>query len=482
MIKNWGKGPEYRVLSDKKKEEIYLAALEVLRRTGLKVKVPEALELLRKAGCWVDGDRVRIPAHLIDWAIRAAPRRITLCDRDGTPAMYLEDGKSYFGTGGDCPTVIDPYTGERRQGMLQDVVDFARVADALPNIDFVLNMSIAQDVDQSVSDLYHFEAMVNNTKKPILYSAWNVETLKATVEMCEVISGGAEAFRRSPFAILFGANVSPLQITQEYTPMALYIAEKGLPLVCAPSEIAGGTAPVTLAGAMVQGQAEMLAMLLIVQLKREGTPFIFSVCGPIPMDMSTMTASYASPEFALTMGSMAEMAQYHGIPTFGFAGCSDSKCFDEQASMEGALTMLISALSGGNLIHDVGYIESGLTSSFEMLVVMDEMAGYVKRLMGGIEVNPETLALDVIDRVGPSGEYLSDEHTYDHFRENWMPGLLDRNTYSTWCEQGKLTLRQRANKKVLELLEIYQTEPLVEDIKTKLSEIVAREEKKANQT
>jgi len=195
-----------------------------------------------------------------------------------------------------------------------------------------------------------------------------------------------------------------------------------------------------------------------------------------------MTASYASPEFALTMGSMAEMAQYYGIPTFGFAGCSDSKCFDEQASMEGALTMLISALSGGNLIHDVGYIESGLTSSFEMLVVMDEMAGYVKRLLGGIEVNPETLALDVIDRVGPGGEYLSDEHTYDHFRENWIPGLLDRNTYSTWCEQGKLTLRQRANKKVLELLEIYQTEPLGEDIKTKLSEIVAREEKKANQT
>ena len=481
MINNWGEGPVYRVLSDKKKEEIYLAALEVLRRTGVKVEVPEAMELLKEAGCWVDGDRVRIPPHLIEWAIRVAPRRITLCDRDGNPAMYLENGKAYFGTGGDCPTVIDPYTGERRQGRLQDVIDFARVTDALPNIDFVLNMAIAQDVDQKVSDLYHFEAMVNNTTKPMLYSAWNVETLKTIIEMCEVIAGGAEAFRRSPFAVLFGGDVSPLKITKEYTPLALYTAEKGLPLVCAPSEIAGGTAPITLAGAMVQGHAEMLTMLLIVQLKREGTPFIMSICGPIPMDMSAMTASYASPEFALTMGGMAEMAHYYGLPVFSFAGCSDSKCFDEQASAEGALSMLISALSGGNLIHDVGYIESGLTSCFEMLVVMDEMAGYVKRVLGGIEVNPETLALDVIDRVGPGGEYLTDQHTYDHFRENWAPNLLDRNTSGTWCEGGRLTLGQRAHKKVLELLETYQTKPLNKDTKTKLSEIVAREGKKVNQ-
>ena len=482
MINNWGDGPAYRVLSDKKKEEIYLAAQEVLRRTGVKVTVPEAMELFKKAGCWVDGERVRIPGRLIDWALSVVPRRVTVCDREGNPAMYLEDGKAYYGTGGDCPTVIDPYTGERRQGRLQDVVDFARVTDALPNIDFVLNMAIAQDVPQAVSDLYHFEAMVNNTTKPLLYSAWSVENLQAIVEMCEVVAGGAEAFQRNPFAVLFGGEVSPLQITSEYTPKLLYAAEKGLPLVCAHSAIAGGTAPVTLAGAMVQIQAETLAMLLLVQLKREGAPFIFSTCGPIPMDMSAMTASYASPEFALFMGSMTEMAQYYGAPVFSFAGCSDSKCFDEQASMEGALTMFISAIAGGNLIHDVGYIESGLTSSFEMLVTMDEMAGYVKRVLGGIEVNPESLALDVIDRVGPGGEYLTDEYTLRHFRENWVPKLLDRSSHGTWRERGGRTLGQRAHEKVLKLLETYQAKPLDEDTSARVSEIVAREERKAKRT
>ena len=479
MINNWGDGPVYRVLSDKKKEEIYLAAQEVLRRTGVKVTVPEAMELFKKAGCWVDGERVRIPGRLIDWALSVVPRRVTVCDREGNPAMYLEDGKAYYGTGGDCPTVIDPYTGERRRGRLQDVVDFARVTDALPNIDFVLNMAIAQDMPQAVSDLYHFEAMVNNTTKPLLYSAWSVENLQAIVEMCEVIAGGAEAFQRNPFAVFLVAEVSPLQITPGYAPLALFAAEKGLPVVVGLSAIAGGTAPVTLAGAMVQAQAELLTMLLLSQLKREGTPVIFHTAGPIPMDMSAMTASYGSPEFALFMGSMTEMAHYYGVPVFSFAGCSDSKCFDEQASMEGALTMFISAIAGGNLIHDVGYIESGLTSSFEMLVVMDEMAGYVKRMLGGIEVNPESLALDVIDRVGPGGEYLTDEYTLKHFRENWAPKLLDRSSYGTWCERGGRTLGQRAHERVLELLETYQAKPLDEDTRARISEIVAREERKA---
>jgi trimethylamine--corrinoid protein Co-methyltransferase len=479
MINNWGQGPVLQVLTDRKKEEIHLAAQEVLRRTGVKVELPEAMDLYRKAGCWIDGDRVRMPAHLLDWALRAAPRRVTMGDRDGNPAMYLEDGKAYFGSGGDCPTVIDARSGERRPGTLQDVVDFTRLTDALPNIDFVLNMAIAQDLPQAVSDLYHFEGMVNNTTKPMLFSAWNLNNLKAITEMCELIAGGAEAFQRSPFAVLFGAEPSPLQITFEYAPKMLWVAGKGLPVIFAPTEAAGGTAPVTLAGAMVQGQAEMMASLLLVQLKREGAPFICSTSCPIPMDMSAMTASYASPEFNLFICAMAEMAHYHGLPIFSFGGCSDSKCFDEQASLEGGMSMFLSALSGGNLIHDVGYVESGLTSSYEMLVVMDEVAGFVKRILGGIEVNQEALAVDVIDEVGPGGEYLTHGHTYKHFRENWAPKLLDRTNYSTWKERGGLTLRERAHNKVLKVLDSHQPKPLDPQTKAKVSAIVAREEHKA---
>jgi len=340
-------------------------------------------------------------------------------------------------------------------------------------------MAIAQELPQSVSDLYHFEAMLNNTTKPLLFSAWNLQNLKAITEMCEIVAGGEEAFQRTPFAVLFGAEPSPLQISFEYAPKMLWLAGKGLPVIFAPTEAAGGTAPVTLAGAMVQGQAEMMASLLLVQLKREGAPFICSTSCPIPMDMSSMTASYASPEFNLFICAMTEMAHYHGLPIFSFGGCSDSKCFDEQASLEGAMSMFLSALSGGNLIHDVGYVESGLTSSYEMLAVMDEVAGFVKRILGGIEVSPQMLALDVIDEVGPGGEYLTHTHTYQHFRKNWVPKLLDRNNYSVWQERGGTTLRERAHKRVLSILDSHEPTPLDARVKMRISKIVAREEQKA---
>jgi len=475
MINNWGDGPVYRVLTEGKKQELYLAAQEVLRRTGLQVLVPEARDLFKKAGCWIDGDRVRIPAHLLEWAVGVAPRRITVGDRDGKPAMYLEDGKSYYGTGGDCPTVLDARTGERRSGRLQDVVDFSRLVDALPNIDFLINMAIAQEMPQAVSDLYHFEAMVNNTTKPILYSAWNLAHTKVIVEMCERVAGGAQAYQRTPFAVYFGAEPSPLQITHEFAPTMMYLASKHLPMVFSPTDAAGGTAPVTIAGAIVQNQAEMLANLLLAQLTSEGAPFIMSTCGPNPIDMSAMTASYASPEFQLYLGAMAEMARFHGLPIFSYGGCTDSKVFDEQASLEGAMSMFLSALSGGNLIHDVGYVESGLTSSYEMVVAMDEVAGFVKRVLGGIQVNPESLALDVIDDVGPGGEYLTHPHTYKHFRQNWAPKLLDRNNYSTWKERGGLTLKERVHNRVLAILDTHQARPLDAQVKAEISAIVARE-------
>ncbi len=476
MINNWGDGPVYRVLSDGKKQELHFAAQEVLRRTGMRVLVPEAMELYRKAGCWIDGERVRIPAHLLDWAVSVAPHRITVGDREGRPVLFLEGGKAYYGTGGDCPTVLDARTGERRPGRLQDVVDFSRLVDALPNIDFLINMAIAQEVPQEVSDLYHFEAMVNNTTKPVLYSAWNLAHTKVIVEMSEMIAGGAEAFQRTPFAVYFGAEPSPLQITHEFAPTLMYLASKGLPVVFSPTDAAGGTAPVTMAGVIVQNQAEMLANLLLAQLTREGTPFIMSTCGPNPIDMSAMTASYASPEFQLYLGAMAEMARFHGLPIFSYGGCTDSKVFDEQASLEGAISMFLSALSGGNLIHDVGYVESGLTSSYDMLVAMDEVAGFVKRVLGGIEVNPEALALDVIDQVGPGGEYLTHPHTYKHFRQNWAPKLLDRNNYSTWKERGGLTLRERVHQKVLSILDTHQAKPLDENVRATVSRILAHEE------
>jgi trimethylamine--corrinoid protein Co-methyltransferase len=465
--------PRFQVLSVDQVKEMHYGTLEVLRRTGVKVLVAEAREMLKKAGCWIDGEIVRFPPHLVEWAIRTAPSRVVLCDRNGQPAMDLEGYKTYFGTGSDCLNVIDPYTGERRQGRLQDVANFARLADALPNIDFVMCMTIAQDLEQATSDIHHFEAMLNNTSKPICFTAWNVDNLKDIVEICEVVAGGAEAFRRSPFAILYAEPVSPLQHIVEGTTKLMYVAKKGLPVVYTPGMAFGAAGPVTSAGGLLVANAELLSGLVIAQLAREGTPFVYGG-GVAIMDMLYMGVVYAAPEFLVNMGALCDMARHYQLPVFSFGGCSDAKAFDQQASLEGALWILTTALIGGNMSHDVGYMNSGLTASMEMVVMSDEVIGLVRRIMGGVKVTEETMALDVIDQVGPGGHFLGEVHTRQHFRESWYPTLINRTAYDTWLEDGGLTYGQRANARVREILESHEPEPLPEKVQAAVRAIVQR--------
>jgi len=469
--------PGIRLLSESQIDEIHSATLELLRRTGVDVLVPEVRDLLKKAGCWVDGARVRIPPHLIERAIRTAPSRVVLCDQNGNPAMELEGRKGYYGTGSDTPFVIDAYSGERRQAVLQDIANVAKLVDSLPNIDFLMCMGIASDVTEELSDLYHFREMVHNTTKPIVYTAWDLPNLKAIVEMAEAVAGGTEALQRNPFMALYSEPISPLTHAEESCQKLLFLAEKGLPVVYTPGMMIGATAPVTIAGALVQANAEQLSGLLITQLVREGAPMI-GAGGIIFMDMSQGLISYAAPEFMLANTAFAEMCHFYGIPIFAFSGCSDSKIFDQQAAAEGAIWMMLTALGGGNLIHDVGYIESGLTASYEQLVAMDEIAGLVKRYAGGIEINADTMALDAIEDVGPGGHFLEHEHTFQHFRRNWVPELFDRGSREDWEMEGKQTMGDRAAAKVRDTLDNYVPPALDESIAEALDAVIQKAEER----
>jgi trimethylamine--corrinoid protein Co-methyltransferase len=471
--------PGLLLLSDDQKARIHQATLELSRRTGVRVLSPQVRSLLDGAGCWVEGERVRIPSHLIEWAVRVAPKGVTLCDRDGGPAMYLEGYRSYYGTGSDTPYLIDAYSGERRQTVLADVENVARLVDALPHISFLMCMGIASDVTASISDLYHFRAMVSNTTKPIVYTAWSVDNLRAIVDMAEAVAGGAQALQRNPFCALYSEPMAPLTHGRESCEKLLYICDKGLPVVYTPGLITGASSPVTRAGAVVQANAELLSGLLICQLIREGTPVVAAGGGMMAMDMSTLLACYGAPEFMLDWCALSEMGHYYQLPIFGFAGVSDAKTFDQQAAAEGVLWVLLAAQTGGNLIHDVGYIESGLTTSYEMLVAMDEYIGLVGRFMEGIEVNDETLALDVLDRVGPGGHFLGELHTLRHFRENWYPTLLDRENRAAWESRGRRTMGERVRARVQQILESHEPEPLTESISAELASIVRCAEERA---
>jgi trimethylamine--corrinoid protein Co-methyltransferase len=372
---------------------------------------------------------------------------------------------------------VDAYTGERRRALKQDVANTSRLIDALPNMSFMMCSGIASDVHEAISDIHHFEAMVSNTRKPIAFTAWSLDNLKDIIEMAEVVAGGAEALQRSPFCALYTEPISPLTLGTEATQKLMYMAEKGLPTIFTPGLITGANGPVTIAGGLVQGNAEMLAGFVLAQLIREGTPLVYGG-GVMPIDMRTTLMSYASPEFMMGVCAFKDMARHYRLPMFHFAGCSDAKTFDQQASLEGALWIMLAALNGGNLVHDVGYIDNGLTTSYQQLVTMDEVVGMVTRFMGGVEVSEETLALDVIDRVGPGGHFLADDHTLRHFRANWMPALLDRTNYDRWAESGKLSLGDRAAARARQLLEQHQPEPLPAGVAERLAAVVARAEER----
>ena len=465
--------PQFRMLSDDQITELHQATLELMRRTGVQVEEPAAIELFARGGCWIDGRRVRFPAHLVEWAIGVTPSRVMLCDRLGQPAVALEGERAYFGTGSDTPNIIDPYTGERRPAKKEDVARTSRLVDALPHLSFMMCSGIASDVPASLSDIHHFEAMAGNTVKPIVFTAWSLENLKIIVEMAERIAGGAERLQRNPFCALYTEPISPLKLGLEATQKLMYMAEKGLPTVFTPGLLTGANGPVTIAGGLVQGNAEMLAGFVLAELIREGTPLVYGG-GVLPIDMRTTLMSYASPEFMMAACALKDMARHYRLPMFHFAGCSDAKTFDQQATLEGALWVMLAALNGGNLVHDMGYIDNGLTTSYQQLVVMDEVVGLVARFMEGIEVTEETMALDVIDQVGPGGHFLSEEHTLKHFRRNWFPTLLDRSSYSTWSEGGMPSLGARAAALARELLEKHKPTPLPVDVADRLAVIIAR--------
>lgn len=468
--------PRLRVLTDEKIELIHLSTLEVLRRTGMAVKDANALSVFKKGGCYVDGERVRIPVHLVEWALRNTPPRVVLCGSNGNPSLFLEENNSYFGTGSDTPNIVDPYTKNRRLSVLKDIENVSKVVDYLPELSFVMCSGIASDVNPEISDIYHFNAMANNTQKPIVFTAWSIKNLKAIIEMAEIIAGGANKLRNNPFIALYTEPISPLTLAVESAQKLMYMAEKSLPVVFTPGLLTGATGPVTIAGGLIQANAEMLSGYVLANLINEGVPFIYGG-GVMPIDMRVSLMSYASPEFMLATSSLTDMARYYRLPMFSFAGCSDSNIFDQQATLESSLWILLSSLNGGNLIHDVGYINNGLTTAFEQIVVSNEVISMVRHITRGVELNDETLGLDLIDKIGPGGEFMSCEHTLQHFRNNFYPELIMRQPYEKWENEGSKDLGTRANEKVQYILENHRPRFLEEKIKAELNKMIAAMEK-----
>ncbi len=392
--------PRFRKVSDDQTERLHHASLEILDRTGVVLYEPEAVELLRRKGLKIEnGNRVRIPPGLVEWALSIAPKRAVICDRNGRRVMPLERNNVFYGPGSDCLNVIDVRTGERRVGTLHDIEEATLVCDALPNIDFLMSFCIASDVDQAVSDRHQMRAMLINSTKPILFVTTEFPGCVDVVRMAEAVAGGEEALRRNPICALYINVTHPLRHNGEALQKLLFMAEKGLPTTYTPVVLRGVSGPVTAAGAIALANAGELAGLVISQIKREGAPVILTGGVNDMLDMRTMVDAYSDPNNRVML---VELAHRYGLPIFGLAGCSDSKIPDEQAAAEAAFSIILETLAGAEMVHDVGYLEGGMCNSIEQIVICDELIAYTKQFMKGLEINEETLALRPDRRDWPS--------------------------------------------------------------------------------
>ncbi|MCL5073043.1 MAG: trimethylamine methyltransferase family protein [Actinobacteria bacterium] len=465
---------QFRVFSQSQIEEIVSTSYEILYRVGTVVEDSEILKLLADAGCIIKNKRVFIPQHLISECLSTTPKRVSMSNRNGKLAMVLEKDKIYFGTGSDCVFLLDPYTGERRKWFEKDIEDAARISDYLPNIDFHMSFGLTSDVPTMTYDRYQFLSMVKNTSKPLILTTVDGKGLEDIYNMCCILTDGEDNFRLKPFIALYSEPITPLTHAKEALSKLKFAAKKGIPNVYTPAPNAGATSPVTLAGTIALGAAEYLAGIVFAQLIAKGAPMI-SGGVHFSMDMTTGVASYGSTEFNLLHAAMTEVCKYLGLPVFSTCGCSSSKLFDGQSALEAMFGTLSAALSGANIIHDIGYLEDGLCGSYEQLVLTNELIGMVKRYISSVKVDKNTLALDVIEKVGPGGNFLMEDHTFANFKnEIFMPQLIDRSVYANWKTNGSKSLEVRVNEKVKEILKEHKPEPIHSDKLLKIEEYMKK--------
>jgi len=470
--------PKMNILSKEQIDFLYGGALEVLERVGVRVLHPEALELLREAGSTVHPNSlVKIRSTLVEKALRSVPKRLTIYDREGKPAMELGGGNTggmntYYGTGSDLKNTYDPHTGELRSTVSQDIANMARVSDSLPNIEFLMSYGIPSDCALERVYRTEFMEMVKNSTKPIVFTSDNGNDSKRIVEMAAVIAGGMDKLREKPYVINYSQPTSPLQHSLDALGKVFACAEAGIPVVYPPGMIPGATAPTTMAGAITQSIAESLSALVIHQLKKEGAPII--LCGAHGwLDMRSAINVYAAPGRLMTQAALTAFYQHFEIPTWGFGGCTDAQVFDQQAGMEFAMLNLWAGLCGVNLAHDTAYMGSGMIGCLRSLVYNDEIIGYVRHILcRGIIVNQETQAIDVLERVGPGGHFMMDEHTLRHFREEfWRPFLANQDRYDSWKGKGGKTVGDKADEKVREILARHVPKSLPRDITDELEKM-----------
>jgi trimethylamine--corrinoid protein Co-methyltransferase len=473
--------PRLRLFTKRQLVDIHNATLEVLERTGVVFKHPEALKIFESAGAHVDSksQRVFVPSYLVREAIKKAPSRFTWYARNPKKSIKLEDDRVHFGPVCTPVFIYDLETNQRRYATLRDFENIVRIVDSLERIDDGYGAVHIRDVPDGAAHAYALFAQLKNTDKCVRGRARGTAIAKDCLKMISMVAGGEENLMRKSMLICMVNPTSPLQWDKPMIEGMMEYAKMRQIVIPSPEVMAGATGPVTLAGMMVQHNAEALSMITLIQLVNPGTPVLYGTVSTV-MDMKTAMARLGAPELGITHAGFAQLAKWYNLPCRGAAGNTDSKTLDIQAGYEAAFNLILATCAGFNFItYAVGAIDFSLAVCYEKLLTDHELLGMIERLVSGVEVSDEALAVDVIDKVGPGGHFLAQKHTREHHRkEHFIPKLFDTQPYENWIKTGSKEIRERTRDEIKRILKEHQPPPIDKALEKKLWEYVKEIEKR----
>jgi trimethylamine--corrinoid protein Co-methyltransferase len=447
------KRPRLRILDDEDCRSIHGFALQMLKEIGMKIPDEDTRAGLKDVGCREKDDGyITFPEDIVQKTLQTVPERMVLYDQNGNVAVDTKDPGPKFAPGLNCINVLDYKTGKIRSSTLDDIIQTARLCERLDNIDMAANLGNPNDLPTEDQAIESVRALVTHTRKPLAFIAHDAEEAIRIWEYLAEVAGGMEALSNKPFAIDLTGPTSPFIIKPEACKRLRFAARHRLPVVCYPCLFPGITGPVTLAGAIAQSSAEIIAGIVIHQTETPGAPVVTG-SAIVPMDMRTVNLAYGAPEYSLLGLAACDYFDSIDIPTWIGAGCSDAHIFDHQAASEAAAGLTSAVLSPTSFIHNLGFLSSGKTGSLEMLTLCDELAGMASRMVYGVGVNGETLATDVVSECGKNGDYLKHPHTKKHVREvMWLPSLFQRFGQSAWSQSANPETIARIREKLRDLL------------------------------
>jgi len=447
----------YAILTKTQVEKVHETSLQILDQIGVDFSYPPALKVLKKGGAKVDGERVYFPPKLVEGQINKAPSQFTLYARNPENNVTIGGHHMVFTPGYGAPFATDLDNG-RRYATLNDFENFVKLTGASVNQNILSgNVVEPNDIPHEIRHAQMLYTSVKYSDKCFMGSAMGAQAAKDSIRMASILFGSEAELAGKPRFISILCSLSPLKYDLRMLGALMEYAKAGQPQLISSLSIAGATGPVTLAGNLALQNAEVLAGIVLTQLVREGTPVIFAGASS-NAEMRSGALSIGSPEMAMNTAATGQMARYYKLPVRSGGAVCDAKSPDAQAAYESMMVLLMARVCGINFVlHSAGILESYNCMSYEKFVIDDELCGMVKRIQRGFDVNPDTLALDVIKNVGPGGHFLDKDHTFDHFRtEFYQPRLSNRDDFVTWQASGSPQSAEAANKKFKEILSTYE--------------------------